>query len=87
MAPKSARNMRMMRECRLESLPDILTIEQVARYLGVGRNTAYDAVARGQIPAFRVGRRLLVSKVALQRLAHGVSTSHGVSTGPRRLSA
>jgi excisionase family DNA binding protein len=39
--------------------------------LGLGRNATYDAIARGQIPAIRIGRKLLVPKRALERLANG----------------
>lgn len=48
-----------------DKLPDILTVEEVARYLRVGRNSAYD-LAKQNLNAVRVGpRRLLVSKAAL----------------------
>jgi excisionase family DNA binding protein len=41
------------------------------RTLGLGRNATYVAIARGQIPAIRIGRKLLVPKRALERLANG----------------
>ena len=44
------------------------TVEEVAHVLGIGRNSAYEAVRRGEIPAVRLGRRLLVPKAALERL-------------------
>ena len=45
-----------------------VTIREAAKLLGISRNLCYDAVAKGQIPAVRVGRRLLVPRVALQNL-------------------
>ena len=70
MARKSAKSLRWARETRSSSLPDVLTVEQAARYLGIGRNSAYEAARNGAIPAVRIGRRLLVPKHALeQRLA------------------
>ena len=39
--------------------------------LGLGRNATYDAIARGEIPAIRIGRKLLVPRQALERLANG----------------
>ena len=39
--------------------------------LGLGRNATYDAVARGEIPVLRFGRRILVPKKALERLVNG----------------
>ncbi|MDE3205945.1 MAG: helix-turn-helix domain-containing protein [Acidobacteriota bacterium] len=35
--------------------------------LGISRASAYEAVRRGDIPAIRIGRRILVPRVALQR--------------------
>ena len=39
--------------------------------LGLGRNATYDAVARGEIPVLRFGRRILVPRKALDRLVNG----------------
>lgn len=39
--------------------------------LGLGRNATYDAVARGEIPVLRFGRRIVVPKKALERLVNG----------------
>ncbi len=36
--------------------------------MGVGRNAAYEAIKRGEIPALRIGGRILVPRVALERL-------------------
>lgn len=46
----------------------VLTVEELAEALGIGRSTAYAAVRAGDIPSIRVGRRLLVPRVALERL-------------------
>ncbi len=45
-----------------------LTVDEAAKCLGVGRNLAYEAIARGEIPVIRVGKRLLVPKAALELL-------------------
>ena len=45
-----------------------LTVDETAKCLGIGRNSAYEAIARGEIPVVRVGKRLLVPKAALERL-------------------
>ena len=45
-----------------------LTVAEAAKCLGIGRNSAYDAIARGEIPVVKVGKRLLVPKVALEKL-------------------
>ena len=44
------------------------TIVEVAKVLGVGRNQAYEAVRRGEIPSIRIGKRLLVPLAALERM-------------------
>ena len=45
----------------------VLTVEETARVLGVGRNTAYEACRRGEIPHVRIGRRIVVPVEALLR--------------------
>lgn len=42
-----------------------MTAEEVAKFLGVDRKTVYEAAGRGEIPARRLGRRLLFSRTAL----------------------
>ena len=48
--------------------PATLTVDQAAAILGIARSSAYEAVRRGDIPAVRVGRRVLVPRVGLDRL-------------------
>jgi excisionase family DNA binding protein len=43
-----------------QQLPTVLSVEQAGALFGIGRRAAYDAVARGEIPAIRHGHRLLV---------------------------
>jgi excisionase family DNA binding protein len=45
-----------------------ITIEEAARYLQVGRNQAYQAAHKGELPVIRIGKRLLVPVAALNRL-------------------
>ena len=49
------------------------TITEVAKLLGVGRNQAYEAARRGEIPTIRIGKRLLVPLAALDRLLQGTA--------------
>ncbi len=51
-----------------------LTVDEAAKALGIGRGLAYEAVRRGEIPTVRIGRRLLVPRVALERLLAGQET-------------
>lgn len=36
------------------------TVDEAAEALGISRNSAYEGVKEGQIPAIRVGKRILV---------------------------
>lgn len=45
----------------------VVTVEEAAGILGVGRNTAYMAVKLGTLPSVKVGRRILIPKVALSK--------------------
>jgi excisionase family DNA binding protein len=44
---------------------------EAGRRLGLGRNATYEAIARGEIPVIRFGRRIVVPKKALERLLNG----------------
>lgn len=45
--------------------PDVMTVREVATLLRLDRKTVYDAATRGELPARRVGRRVLISRAAL----------------------
>jgi excisionase family DNA binding protein len=64
-----------------------LTVEEAARALGIGRNTAYEAVRQGTLPVVRIGKRYLVPRAALQAMLSGAVTSAvtgGAVTGADR---
>lgn len=48
--------------------PLVLTVEEAARALRIGRTAAYDAVRRGEIPAVKIGRSLRVPRHRLETL-------------------
>jgi excisionase family DNA binding protein len=50
-----------------------LTITETAKALGVSRNKAYEAGRRGEIPTIKIGKRILVPVVALERLLQGAA--------------
>jgi len=52
---------------------DVISLEEVAARLGIGRNQAYSFVQEGKIPALRFGRRWLIPRVAFDRLLSGES--------------
>lgn len=51
-------------------LPDTATVsvDEAARYLGISRSLAFEAVRRGELKAIRVGRRWLISTAYLRQL-------------------
>ncbi|MDD3570368.1 MAG: helix-turn-helix domain-containing protein [Lachnospiraceae bacterium] len=42
----------------LEDYPDILTPKEVMEILGISKNTLYQLINNGEIPATRLGRKL-----------------------------
>ncbi len=45
-----------------------LSVEHAARLIGVSRSTAYRLVRDGELPAVRVGRRVLILKKPLMQM-------------------
>jgi excisionase family DNA binding protein len=52
----------------LATLPEVLTAREAAAILRVGRNQLYQAVARGQLGAIRIGRSIRIPNHALLNL-------------------
>ena len=50
----------------------ILTVTEATRFLRLNRNSVYEAIRRGEIPAFHVGRRILISRDKILRLLRKV---------------
>lgn len=46
----------------------VITVPEAGEQLGLGRNAAYEAAKRGDIPTVRIGRRLLVPRDAIDQL-------------------
>jgi len=46
----------------------VFTVTEAAELLGVSRAFAYELAARGELPVLRLGRRIVVPKVALLAL-------------------
>jgi excisionase family DNA binding protein len=44
------------------------TVPEAGKLLGIGRRLAYEQAASGQLPIIRIGRRILVPRVALERM-------------------
>lgn len=49
----------------LEEMPDVMTPEQVGQLLPmIGRNRIYEMLGNGTIPAKRLGKQFIISKLA-----------------------
>jgi excisionase family DNA binding protein len=48
--------------------PKTQTIAEAARELGVGKNQAYAAARRGEIPTIRIGNRILVLREPFKKM-------------------
>lgn len=62
--------------------PRTLTVEETAQHLGISRTLAYELAKtdRLPVPVIRLGRRLVVGRVALERVLAGDTrpeTAHG----------
>jgi excisionase family DNA binding protein len=45
-----------------------VTVEVAGKALNLGRNAAYEAVRRGDIPSVRIGRRYVIPTASLRRM-------------------
>jgi excisionase family DNA binding protein len=50
-----------------------LTVQETAQRLGIGRNQAYEAIQRGEIPHIKIGKRILVPEAAFARMLNSAA--------------
>lgn len=55
----------------LDDLPEILTPEQAASWLSMGRNAMYQALKSGGIPARKIGARYFIARENLRLFVLG----------------
>jgi excisionase family DNA binding protein len=46
----------------------VLSVEEARKLLGLSRGLTYEAIRNGEIPSIRIGHRILIPKVALERM-------------------
>ena len=51
-------------------LPEILTLQEVRSYLGVGERTAYRLIQSGQLSAFRIGKLWRIRRKDLEKFCN-----------------
>lgn len=45
-----------------------MSVEEAAEVLGISRGSAYQAVRMGEIPCIKIGKRILVPRIALDKM-------------------
>ena len=72
--------------------PLLLNVNQTCALLNIGRGLCYQLIAEGKLPSIRLGRRVLISRQALESWVQfevavvgddGVRSDHPLSTRPR----
>ncbi len=48
-----------------------LSVIEAAKSLGISKNAAYTAVSRGELPHIRIGKRILISVIRLEKMLNG----------------
>ena len=51
------------------------TVPEAAEMLGISRSSAYECVKRGELPAIALGRRIVITRSALEQLL-GIVLEH-----------
>ena len=59
----------------MEFQRSVYKIDEAAQLLGLSRNSAYEAIKRGEIPVIRFGRRIVIPKAGLDRLLEAGASS------------
>src|SRR5580658_9148579 len=60
-----------------------VSVEEASQLLGISKWLGYEMVAQGQLPALRLGRRLVVPLAALERMLEEVTNASSVPGGGR----
>lgn len=69
-------------DLNVDDLPAVMTVDELARFLRVGRSALYEAVARGLVRSLRIGRRIRIPRNAVEELLGLDSTSLAPGPGP-----
>lgn len=63
--------------------PQVLSVPEAGRLLGICRDSAYAAVRNGTLPSIRLGKRIVVPRAALERLLNGTNNRPEDNDGSR----
>ena len=62
-----------------------LTVSEAAKILGISRNSAYQGILTGEIPHIKIGRRVLVPKIALMKFLESADESNRSTKGQKEV--
>jgi excisionase family DNA binding protein len=66
-----------------KNAPTVFTVHEVARILRIGRISAYQAIERGDVPSIRIGRRILIPRMALEQMLIRPKLSNSINSSTR----
>ena len=61
----------------IATIPDFLTVRELARVLRIGKNQAYTLVKTDQVVSYRFGATIRVPRTAIQRLLDAAPSATG----------
>jgi excisionase family DNA binding protein len=64
-----------------QATPATLTVEEAARKLGISRGLAFRLARNGRLPAWRLGRRLLICRPALEAILKDPARAAQIASG------
>lgn len=71
-----------------DQLPEFLFVAEAAAWLGIGKTLTYDLIARGKLPAVKLGRLVRVTREGLVTMAKGrldAGGTHAENASPARM--
>ena len=57
----------------------VFTVEEARGKLRISRGLMYEAIRRGEIPSIRLGRRILIPRLALEKLLDQAGPSRNIT--------
>jgi excisionase family DNA binding protein len=87
---KGRRTKHTNRPSGVAAMPELVTVPEVAAWLGVSQWSAYDMARRGVLPVVRLGRLVRIQRAGLEQLAGrqaietGKAESRSTTGRPRR---
>ncbi len=54
-----------------------LTVQEAASLLGLSRNSAYQGISTGEIPHIKVGKRILIPRIAFEKMLESTDRKSG----------